>query len=127
MYKFFCRLLVLLTVCLLGTVVGFARHTENAGRQPSAIMLPSHPTAVVRLAGDEVQSPVLRYRTMGKGRYKTLPMQAESDNIYSVTVPENGGNTTEYDVVFTQDGQEYHYPEAAPALWGTWVWLKKKQ
>lgn len=75
----------------------------------------------------DAQAPVLRYRTMGKGRYKALPMQAESGNIYSVTVPENGGKTIEYDVVFVQNGHEYHYPEAAPALGGVWVWLKRNR
>ena len=75
----------------------------------------------------DAQAPVLRYRTMGKGRYKALPMQAESSNIYSVTVPEHGGKTIEYDVVFVQNGHEYHYPEAAPALGGVWVWLKRNR
>lgn len=79
---------------------------------------------VTALGGSENDTaPVLKYRELGKGKFKTLPMTLEKNCTYCATIPEASGKTLEYYITWQVDGKKVTYPASAPQVNAAWTWL----
>lgn len=70
-------------------------------------------------------APVLHYRPLGKGSFKSLTMSPKSENCFVTSMPQNTQGTLEYYITFAQGERQYHYPASAPSVCGTCTWLGK--
>ncbi len=81
--------------------------------EPYALQL----TVLGKTAADK--APVLQFRSLGKGKFKSMTMSPAGNNTFKASLPQNMSGTIEYFITFDQDGKQYHYPASAPNVCAT--------
>lgn len=76
---------------------------------------------------EQSDSPVLKYRPLGKKKFKSLPMKPESSHVFSVQLPEEAHTGTLEYYITTGEKSPCVYPATAPDINATWISIIKNK